>query len=139
MVGNKLNWLYPERQCCRPTKEEQALGRCRPFPERNVSGVFFAPLELTPDKDQTNLAIVAALDKAHVQVVLVDRCIFPFPRRSRYDRRAGYLATEHHLKQGRCRILFTAELSVTSTVKARFDGFACVNDRTVPLTTIHQP
>jgi hypothetical protein len=30
----------------------------REFIERKVSGVFFAPLELAPRKDETNLAIV---------------------------------------------------------------------------------
>jgi GntR family transcriptional regulator of arabinose operon len=111
------------------TKEEQALGLCRQFIERNVAGVFFAPLELTPEKDETNLTIATALDKAHIPVILLDRCIFPFPQRSRYDlvginnRRAGYLATEHLLKQGCRRILFVADLSTTSTVEARIVGF----------------
>src|ERR1700730_15928671 len=111
------------------SKEEQALGLCRQFVERSVSGVFFAPLELTPEKDRTTLAIVTALDKAQIPVILLDRCILPFPERSRYDlvginnRRAGYLSTEHLLKRGCRRILFVADLSVTSTVEARIVGF----------------
>jgi GntR family transcriptional regulator of arabinose operon len=111
------------------TKEDQALTLCRQFIERNVSGVFFAPLELGPEKDQTNMAIVTALDKAQIPVILLDRCILPFPERSRYDlvginnRRAGYLATEHLLKQGCRRIVFVADLAASSTVEARVVGF----------------
>jgi len=111
------------------TKEQQALSLCHQFIERHVSGVFFAPLELTPEKDQTNMAIVTALDKAQIPVILLDRCILPFPERSHHDlvginnRRAGYLSTEHLLKRGCRRILFVADLSVTSTVGARIVGF----------------
>jgi GntR family transcriptional regulator, arabinose operon transcriptional repressor len=39
------------------------------------------------------------------------------------NRRAGYLATEHLVKRGCRRILFVADLSVTSTVEARIVGF----------------
>jgi GntR family transcriptional regulator, arabinose operon transcriptional repressor len=111
------------------TKEEQALSLCRQFIERRVSGVFFAPLELTPTKDETNQAIVTALDKAQIPIILLDRCILQFPERSRYDLvginngRAGYLATEHLLKLGSRRLLFIADLSVSSTVEARIVGF----------------
>jgi GntR family transcriptional regulator of arabinose operon len=111
------------------TKEEQAMSLCRQFVERRVSGVFFAPLELTPTKDETNQAIVTALDKAQIPIILLDRCILRFPERSRYDlvginnRRAGYLATEHLVKIGSRRLLFIADLSVSSTVEARIVGF----------------
>jgi DNA-binding LacI/PurR family transcriptional regulator len=111
------------------TKEEQAWSLCQQFIERRVTGVFFAPLEVTPAKHGTNQAIVKALDKAQIPVVLLDRCILPFPQRSRYDlvginnRRAGYLASEHLLRQGCRRLLFVADLSVTSTVEARIVGF----------------
>ena len=55
-----------------------------------------APLE-------TNLAIVARLEKARIPIVLLDRCVAPYPHRCRHDlvgidnRRAGYLAAEHLL------------------------------------------
>src|ERR1700684_210554 len=67
------------------TKEEQALSLCQQFIERRVSGVFFAPLELTRGRNETNQAIVDAFDKAQIPVILLDRCILPFPERSRYD------------------------------------------------------
>ena len=39
------------------------------------------------------------------------------------NRRAGYLATEHLLNRGCRRIMFVADLTVTSTVEARIVGF----------------
>ena len=111
------------------TKAEQALGLCQQFIDRKVSGVFFAPLEVNPEENQVNLKIVAALDQAQIPIILLDRCILPFPERSRYDlvginnRRAGYLATEHLLRQGAKRIIFVADMSATSTVEARIAGF----------------
>src|SRR5580704_15942108 len=54
------------------TKEEQGWSLCQQFIERRVAGVFFAPLEITPTKPGTNQAIVKALDKAQITVVLLD-------------------------------------------------------------------
>jgi len=48
-------------------KEAQALKLCLQFIERRVSGVFFAPLELTPTKDETNHAIIQPLRKLGFQ------------------------------------------------------------------------
>jgi DNA-binding LacI/PurR family transcriptional regulator len=122
------------------TKQEQALGLCRQFIERSVSGVFFAPLERTAGEAQTNHTIVAALDYARIPVILLDRCILRFPERSGYDlvgidnRRAGRLATDHLLKQGCERILFVADVSVTSTVEARIEGFReALRSRNLPV------
>jgi GntR family transcriptional regulator, arabinose operon transcriptional repressor len=115
------------------TKEEQAVSLCRQFIERKVSGVFFAPLELTAvdetAKDETNGEILLALNKAQIPVILLDRGIQPFPHASRHDlvginnRRAGYLATEHLLNCGCRKLLFIADLSATSTVQDRIAGF----------------
>src|SRR4029077_8972498 len=54
---------------------ERARELCRQFIDRRVSGVFFAPLELTPDKDAVNLDIAQALDAAGIPVVLLDRTV----------------------------------------------------------------
>ncbi len=111
------------------SKDEQALSLCRQFIDRRVSGVFFAPLELTPAKDETNRAIVSALDKAQIPIILLDRGILPFPQSSRYDlvginnHRAGYLAAEHLFNRGCRKLLFIADLSATSTVQDRIVGF----------------
>ena len=111
------------------TKDEQALNLLEQFIERKVSGVFFAPLELTPGKEATNQAIVTALERARIPIVLLDRCLMPFPERSKHDlvgidnRRAGYLITQHLLRLGCRRIVFIAYLNGPSTVEARITGF----------------
>ncbi len=109
--------------------EQQALQLCHQYIARGASGVFFAPLELTPKKDEVNLEICSLLDAARIPVVLLDRCIMPFPHRSKYDlvgidnRRAGYLATEHLLDL-RCRsIAFLALSGAAPTVEARIAGY----------------
>ena len=77
------------------------------FISQKVAGVFFAPLELTSDKDAANRRIARALDRAQIPFVLLDRCYMPYPERSQHDlvgvdnRRAGYLATAHLHRAGR--------------------------------------
>jgi DNA-binding LacI/PurR family transcriptional regulator len=109
--------------------EQQALQLCHQYIARGVSGVFFAPLELTPRKDAVNLEICSLLSAARIPVVLLDRCIMPFPHRSKYDlvgidnRRAGYLAAEHLLDL-RCRsVAFLALSGAAPTIEARIAGY----------------
>ncbi len=94
-------------------KEQAAEQLCRHYISRKVSGVFFAPVEFSENRFQANHRIVAALDRARIPVVLLDRCLEPYPQRSKYDlvgidnRRIGYLATEHLIKAGAKRIAFS--------------------------------
>jgi DNA-binding LacI/PurR family transcriptional regulator len=93
-------------------REAEALEVCRQMVAQRVSGVFLAPLELTPGKDTTNRAMAALLDEAGIPVVLLDRDLEAYPGRSRYDlvgidnRRAGYAITAHLLKRGCQRLAF---------------------------------
>jgi GntR family transcriptional regulator of arabinose operon len=109
--------------------EEQALQLCGQYVERKVAGVFFAPLEFSPDKDKVNAQICSSLDEARIPVVLLDRCILPFPHRSRYDlvgidnRRAGYLAAEHLFSLGNRDVAFLAMSGAAPTVEARIAGY----------------
>jgi DNA-binding LacI/PurR family transcriptional regulator len=111
------------------SKEERAWHLCRQYIERNVSGVFFAPLELTPEKDEANRRIAQALDDARIPVVLLDRTVLPYPERGHHDlvgidnRRAGYLVTEHLLRAGCERISFIALPHAAATVDAREAGY----------------
>ena len=106
-------------------KDEQTRQLCQQYIAKKVAGVFFAPLERTPASEQTNLCVVSALERARIPVVLLDRCVLPYPNRSRHDlvgidhRRAGYMITEHLLKLGNRRIAFVAYSSSASTVAAR--------------------
>jgi GntR family transcriptional regulator, arabinose operon transcriptional repressor len=109
--------------------ESQALNLCRQFVAQKVSGVFFAPLELTPQKDAINRKIARILDDAGIPVVLLDRDLVPYPQRSPYDlvgidnRRAGFMITSHLLESGCRYILFLARPGSAPTVDARIAGF----------------
>jgi len=110
-------------------KEKAAEQLCEHYISRKVSGVFFAPVEYSTNRFQSNYRIVAALDRARIPVVLLDRCLEPYPRRSKYDlvgidnRRAGYLATEHLIGAGAKRIAFFARPDSAPTVDARIAGY----------------
>jgi GntR family transcriptional regulator, arabinose operon transcriptional repressor len=111
------------------SKEDRAWQLCRQYIDRQVAGVFFAPLELTPEKDEINSRIAAALDEARIPIVLLDRTVRPYPRRGRYDlvgidnRRAGYIVAEHFLRLGSRRIAFVALPHAAATVDAREAGY----------------
>jgi len=110
-------------------KERAAELLCEHYIASKVSGVFFAPVEFTTNRFQANHRIVAALDRARIPVVLLDRCLEPYPLRSKYDlvgidnRRTGYLATEHLIKAGAKRIVFFARPNSAPTVDARIAGY----------------
>lgn len=52
---------------------------CRQYIERKVSGVFFAPFELLPEKERANRRLAEALRQAGIPVILLDRDLVPFP------------------------------------------------------------
>ena len=111
------------------SKADRARALCRQFIDRKVSGVFFAPLELTPDKDAVNLEVAQALDAAGIPVVLLDRTVVPYPERGVHDlvgidnRRAGYRITDHLLRLGARRIAFVGLEHAAATVQAREAGY----------------
>ena len=111
------------------SRAERAWRLCRQYVERRVARVFFAPLELAPEKDVVNRRIGEALDAAGIPVVLLDRTIVPFPGRGRHDlvgidnRRAGCVMTEHLLGVGARRPAFVALPNTAATVDAREAGY----------------
>ncbi|MFI4860439.1 MAG: GntR family transcriptional regulator [Phycisphaerales bacterium JB063] len=96
---------------------------------KRVSGVFFAPLELSDARDDINSRIAEMMDKAGVPVVLLDRDYLAYPSRSGYDlvgidnRRAGYLVAHHLLEQGAQRVAFLAHRDSADTIEARIGGY----------------
>lgn len=110
-------------------KDEHAWQLCRQYTDRRVSGVFFAPLEVTPRTGDVNQRIVRALDAARIPVVLLDRSPFPYPERGHHDlvgidnRRAGFAITEHLARQGCRRIAFVSLPNAAATVNAREAGY----------------
>ncbi len=99
------------------------------FLAQKVSGVFFAPLELIPEKDVVNRRIARVLERAQVPVVLLDRCYLPYPERSAHDlvgidnRRAGYVVTAHLLALGVRRIAFLGAEYAANSTEGRITGF----------------
>jgi DNA-binding LacI/PurR family transcriptional regulator len=110
-------------------RHEHAWQLCHQYIDRRVSGVFFAPLEITPSKDDVNQRIARALDDARIPVVLLDRPPFPYPERGHHDlvgidnRRAGFAISEHLARQGCRRIAFVALPNAAATVNAREAGY----------------
>jgi GntR family transcriptional regulator of arabinose operon len=108
---------------------EEAEQMAQHFLVQKVSGIFFAPLELIPDKDAANRRIMRMIDRARLPTVLLDRCYLPYPERSAHDlvgidnRRTGFIATEHLILHGVTRLAFIAESDSASTVDARITGF----------------
>jgi GntR family transcriptional regulator, arabinose operon transcriptional repressor len=103
---------------------------CQRFIRDRVGGVFFAPLELIPNKDIVNRRIAAALDEAKIPVVLLDRDYVKYPGRSNHDlvginnRRVGHTITDHMFAAGCKRLIFVLRPGSASTIHARAAGFA---------------
>ena len=110
-------------------KEQAAEQLCEQYISQKVSGVFFAPVEFSVNRFQSNHKIVAAFDRAGIPVVLLDRDLEPYPQRSKYDlvgidnRRTGFLATEYLIKAGAIRVAFFARPNSAPTVDARMAGY----------------
>jgi DNA-binding LacI/PurR family transcriptional regulator len=110
-------------------REHQARQLCTDYIDRKVSGVFFAPIELIPNKDEVNCSITEALASAGIPVVLLDRCIKAYPDRSRFDlvgidnRRVGCRITGHLMSQGAVNPAFFQKPHSAPTVAARARGF----------------
>ena len=109
--------------------EDRTKDLCQQWIAKKVSGVFFAPLELSGQKDEFNRRISGLLEQAGIPVVLIDRDLVAFPERSRYDlvgidnRRAGYVLTAHLIEAGCRRLVFVAKQRSAPTVVARAVGF----------------
>ncbi len=102
---------------------------CASYIRQTAAGVFFAPLELTEDKDRINQSVIAALEAASIPIVLLDRDIVAFPQRSRFDlvgidnHRAGFLIAEHLIRLGCRRIDFLVRQGSAPTVMLRIAGY----------------
>ncbi len=130
--GNSLLWgatQMVDRQGNGADKGAIAWDLCQRFIRDQVGGVFFAPLELIPNKDVINRRIASALDEACIPVVLLDRDYVKYPGRSNHDlvginnRRVGHTITEHMFAAGCKRLVFVLRPGSASTIHARAAGF----------------
>jgi DNA-binding LacI/PurR family transcriptional regulator len=109
--------------------EQQALQLSEHYISKDVSGVFFAPLEYTPRRMEVNRRILEDFQKTGIPVVLLDRDVCPYPQRSHCDlvgidnRRAGHLVTQHLYRQGCRRVVFFSWPNSAATVDQRIAGY----------------
>ncbi|MGC3958534.1 MAG: GntR family transcriptional regulator [Verrucomicrobiota bacterium] len=107
---------------------EHAEELCQQFIARKISGVFFAPAELTQGQEQANRRLAESLRGAGIAVVLLDRDLMEFPKRSDFDlvsldnMAGGYLVAEHLIKLGCRNLHFVARPLSAATVDARIAG-----------------
>jgi DNA-binding LacI/PurR family transcriptional regulator len=115
----------------RPAEDSSIEGveeLCAQYIQRQVSGVFFAPFEHTPHKEEVNRRLAERLRRAGVAIVLLDRDLGAFPARSEFDLvgvdnfAAGYLLADHLLKLGCRDLAFVATPLSAPTVSARVAG-----------------
>ena len=126
-AGHALLW--PHSNGAGVSQEEQALQLCEQCIAREVSGVFFAPLEMTPRAGEVNRKVMARLKKAGIPTVLLDRRPDELGTGDRCDLvsidnpRAGYLAARHLWNCGAQRIGFVAIRGQASSVAGRIAGY----------------
>jgi DNA-binding LacI/PurR family transcriptional regulator len=101
---------------------------CNKFVKENYDGVFFSPPNRIPDNANFNLGILDQLKKAGIAVVLLDREILNWPNQTACDLvgldniQAGLTVTDHMLKQGCEKIVFTKHTNSTGMIDIRILG-----------------
>ncbi len=96
--------------------------------DARVQGVFFAPTEHIKDSETFNLSIIGRLTAAGIQVVLLDRDIYRWPRQTSFEMigidnvEAGYIVATHLLDQGCQRLAFVTRGNPAATVHLRRMG-----------------
>jgi GntR family transcriptional regulator, arabinose operon transcriptional repressor len=127
-MNHNLLWASPE-EYAGANAQEQLTGLCGQLITRKVTGGFFAPLELTLGFTDINQKIANILERAKIPVVLLDRDLYAYPKRSRYDkiginnRLAGHVITEHLLTLGCRRVGFVNRPNSAETVWHRQAGY----------------
>lgn len=108
---------------------ERAMTICRQLIELQVAGVFFMPIEDPASDMKSNQEIAESFERAGVGVVLLDRDIYEWSRRSKYDvvaidnEYASYILTRHLLRLGCRRIDFLTSVTGITSVTGRIEGF----------------
>ncbi len=98
------------------------------FIEARVQGVFFTPVEFIPDQEAFNLGIINRLTAHDIQVVLIDRDVCPWPRKTAYDLvgidniEAGYVMGSHLIANGCSKLAFVSAPNPAMTVQLRSIG-----------------
>jgi GntR family transcriptional regulator, arabinose operon transcriptional repressor len=122
-------------------RKEIILRVCHSYIEKKVDGVIFSPLERTDRANDLNQKICNMFDSKNIPVVLMDRDIFLFPNRSKFDLvgidnyQAGYMMAEHLVEAGCKTIHFFCRRNSAYTVDMRIAGCrSALNDAGIPFT-----
>ncbi|HVI79241.1 MAG TPA: GntR family transcriptional regulator, partial [Candidatus Acidoferrum sp.] len=121
-----LLWGHADGHVARP---EQAWSLSQQYISKQVSGVFFAPLEFESEAAKVNRRILSSLRQANIPTVLLDRRASKAPERNRPDlvglnnRQAGYVATKHLIDLGCRRIGFLGYHGSASIIDERLAGY----------------
>ncbi|CAA6679872.1 MULTISPECIES: substrate-binding domain-containing protein [unclassified Lentimonas] len=105
-----------------------ALSQVEQFIKKKVNGVFFGPLEKIPDAEAFNLSIVERFTEKGIQVVLLDRDIYPWPQQAPFDMicigniEAGFTMANHLLENGCKQLAFVSSKNPAMTVGHRIIG-----------------
>ena len=105
-----------------------ALNICKNYIEEKVDGIFFAPLERTPGSEKLNEEICRLIEKSDIPLVLIDRDIYPFPNRSKYDLvgidnyHAGYVMAQHLVNAGCKTVYFFHRPDSAYSINLRIEG-----------------
>ena len=114
------------------------IARCK---RENIRGVFFVPQDALGEKgvERRNQEIAESLRRNGITVILIDRDIVPFPRRSSFDFvgidnvQAGYEQAKHLIAVGCRRLAYVSHEKQVWTVDARFSGFRnAIEERGLP-------
>lgn len=113
----------------RPSDAVDELARLsRYYLQRQVDGVFFAPLETAVERERENVRVASELAAAGIAVVLLDRELLDFPGRSDLDLvgidniDAGLRLGAHLIRMGHRRICFLSRPHHPSTTDLRVLG-----------------
>lgn len=104
---------------------EQAQAAAESLITQGAEGVFFAPLAASPSDQEVNLSIVARFEAAQIQVVLFDRDVSVFPKRSHLDLVSvdhflgQFLATQHLLDTGHSRLAYLRWPGLSDSIAKR--------------------
>lgn len=101
---------------------------CENYIKRKVDGIFFSPLERVADANQINLHICEEIKKAGIPLILIDRDILAFPKRSNFDVvcldnfSSGCVMGQHLIDAGCKTIHFFYRPDSASSVDLRLSG-----------------
>ena len=101
---------------------------CDTYIHKKVDGVIFSPLERLHDANELNLLVCEKISAAGIPIVLIDRDIEKFPKKSGYDIvsidnfNAGYVMGKHLVEAGCIHVHYLFRPDSAASVNMRLSG-----------------